>query len=69
MSLSLQDINNLAPRKVDWDLKRNIEKDLQKLEKKTEKAIADLIRKCRVNIFQMDIWNFKSISDIKCPPV
>lgn len=38
------DITNLAPRKVDFDLKRAINKKLQKLEKKTQKAISELIR-------------------------
>lgn len=38
------DVTNLAPRKVDYDLKRSIAKKLQKLEKRTQKAISELIR-------------------------
>lgn len=38
------DISNLAPRKVDFDLKRAINKKLVKLEKRTQKAISELIR-------------------------
>lgn len=38
------DITNLAPRKIDWDLKRNIAKKLEILERRTQKAIAELIR-------------------------
>lgn len=38
------DISNLAPKKVDFDLKRAINKKLQKLEKRTQKAISELIR-------------------------
>jgi coiled-coil domain-containing protein 12 len=38
------DITNLAPKKVDFDLKRSINKRLQKLEKRTQKAISELIR-------------------------
>jgi len=38
------DLLSLAPRKVDWDLKRNIAKKLDKLEKRTQRAIAELIR-------------------------
>jgi coiled-coil domain-containing protein 12 len=38
------DISNLAPRKIDFDLKRAINKKLQKLEKRTQKAISELIR-------------------------
>ncbi|BET00420.1 unnamed protein product [Nesidiocoris tenuis] len=38
------DITTLAPRKPDWDLKRDIAKKLEKLEKRTQRAIAELIR-------------------------
>lgn len=38
------DISNLAPRKSDWDLKRDVAKKLEKLERRTQKAIAELIR-------------------------
>ncbi|RWS26947.1 coiled-coil domain-containing protein 12-like protein [Leptotrombidium deliense] len=38
------ELSNLAPRKVDWDLKRNIAKKLEKLDKRTQRAIAELIR-------------------------
>ncbi|CAG2171668.1 unnamed protein product [Oppiella nova] len=38
------DLTSLAPRKVDWDLKRNLQKKLDKLENRTQKAIAELIR-------------------------
>jgi len=37
------DLMNLAPRKPDWDLKRDIAPKLLKLEKRTQKAIAELI--------------------------
>ncbi|KAL5509361.1 hypothetical protein EMCRGX_G004721 [Ephydatia muelleri] len=35
---------NLAPRKIDWDLKRDIAKKLEKLERRTQRAIVELIR-------------------------
>ncbi|XP_048730639.1 coiled-coil domain-containing protein 12-like [Ostrea edulis] len=38
------DLINLAPRKPDWDLKRDVAKKLEKLERKTQRAIAELIR-------------------------
>lgn len=38
------DIQNLAPRKPDWDLKRDVSKKLEVLERKTQRAIAELIR-------------------------
>ncbi|KAL0271146.1 UNVERIFIED_CONTAM: hypothetical protein PYX00_008336 [Menopon gallinae] len=38
------DISNLAPRKPDWDLKRDVAKKLEKLERLTQRAIAELIR-------------------------
>lgn len=39
-----QDLSNLAPRKPDWDLKRDVAKKLERLEKRTQRAIAELIR-------------------------
>ncbi|XP_037349739.1 coiled-coil domain-containing protein 12-like [Talpa occidentalis] len=38
------DLANLAPHKPDWDLKRDVAKKLEKLEKRTQRAIAELIR-------------------------
>ncbi|XP_022082505.1 coiled-coil domain-containing protein 12-like isoform X2 [Acanthaster planci] len=38
------DLVNLAPRKPDWDLKRDITPKLEKLERRTQRAIAELIR-------------------------
>jgi len=38
------DLTTLAPRKIDWDLKRDTDKKLRKLERRTQRAIADLIR-------------------------
>ncbi|KAL9967383.1 hypothetical protein ACROYT_G025592 [Oculina patagonica] len=38
------DLANLAPRKPDWDLKRDVAKKLEKLEKRTQRAIVELIR-------------------------
>ncbi|KAJ1355269.1 hypothetical protein KIN20_012603 [Parelaphostrongylus tenuis] len=38
------DLSTLAPKKIDWDLKRDIEKRLQKLERRTQKCIAEIIR-------------------------
>ena len=37
-------LTDLAPRKPDWDLKRAIELKLRKLERRTEKAIAEIVR-------------------------
>ena len=39
------DLSLLAPRKIDWDLKRDVEKKLDKLERKTQRVIAELIRR------------------------
>ena len=43
--LFTQDLINLAPRKPDWDLKRDVTKKLEKLERRTQRAKAQLIRK------------------------
>ncbi|KAF0296695.1 Coiled-coil domain-containing protein 12 [Amphibalanus amphitrite] len=39
-----QDIAQLAPRKPDWDLKRDLAPRLERLERRTQRAIAELIR-------------------------
>ena len=38
------DLNTLAPKKPDWDLKRDVSKKMDKLERRTQKAIVHLIR-------------------------
>lgn len=38
------DLYKLAPKKPDWDLKRNIEQKLVKLNKKTSQAISEMVR-------------------------
>ncbi|CAG8490935.1 16818_t:CDS:2 [Funneliformis mosseae] len=38
------DLFNLAPKKPNWDLKRDVEKKLAKLDKITQASIAELIR-------------------------
>lgn len=38
------DLATLAPQKIDWDLKREAEKRLKLLDKRTQKAIVELIR-------------------------
>ncbi len=38
------DLTTLAPQKIDWDLKRDAEKRLRVLEKRTQKAIVELIK-------------------------
>lgn len=35
---------SIAPKKANWDLKRDVEKRLQKLERQTQTAIRELIR-------------------------
>lgn len=50
------DIQNLAPRKPDWDLKRDVAKKLGILERRTQRAIAELIReRLRTNQGDVDL--------------
>lgn len=42
---AVADLLDLAPKKPNWDLKRDLEKKLVKLEKKTHAALAQLLRK------------------------
>ncbi|KAI9319101.1 mRNA splicing factor [Dichotomocladium elegans] len=39
------DLFNLQPKKPNWDLKRDVQKKLDKLDRKTQRAILELIRK------------------------
>jgi coiled-coil domain-containing protein 12 len=34
----------LAPRRVNWDLKRDVEPKLEKLERRTRRALVDIAR-------------------------
>lgn len=44
---SLQDpIVSIAPKKPNWDLRRDVAKKLEKLEKRTHRAIVELMSKC-----------------------
>uniref|UniRef100_A0A915KCY0 Coiled-coil domain-containing protein 12 n=1 Tax=Romanomermis culicivorax TaxID=13658 RepID=A0A915KCY0_ROMCU len=38
------DLTSLAPRKQNWDLKKDLNRRLEKFERKTQRAIIDLIR-------------------------
>ncbi|KAJ1974700.1 hypothetical protein H4R35_003492 [Dimargaris xerosporica] len=38
-------VNSLAPQKPNWDLKRDLQKKTERLEAKTQQAIAELIRR------------------------
>lgn len=44
MVIDQVDISTLAPRQPDWDLKRDVEKKLEKLARRTQKAMAEMIR-------------------------
>ena len=39
-----QDLFNIAPKRPNWDLKRELDKKLSKLERKTQESIHTLIR-------------------------
>lgn len=43
-SLQQPAVTSIAPKKVNWDLKRDIAKKLNKLEKRTQRAIVELLR-------------------------
>lgn len=36
---------NIAPKKPNWDLRRDVQKKLDKLERRTQKAILELLGK------------------------
>lgn len=47
------DLNQLAPRKIDWDLTRGIEREMEMLQESTNNAIAELIRDEMVDDIQV----------------
>lgn len=56
------DIQNLAPRKPDWDLKRDVAKKLDILERRTQRAIAEIIReRLRTNQDEIDLQAVNAI--------
>mmetsp|Transcript_15906 Transcript_15906/g.42741 ORF Transcript_15906/g.42741 Transcript_15906/m.42741 type:complete len:132 (-) Transcript_15906:14-409(-) len=40
-----QDTANLAPKKVNWDLKRNVAERLERLERRTQRAMMEVVRR------------------------
>lgn len=42
--IRLKDVFNIAPKRPNWDLKREMEKKLAKLERRTQESIHTLIR-------------------------
>lgn len=48
-------MSTIAPRKVDWDLRRGIQEQLDKLERRTDKAINTLVRKLFLNC----VWDIE----------
>ncbi|KAL8570181.1 hypothetical protein ACOMHN_030980 [Nucella lapillus] len=61
-SVNEVDLVNLAPRKPDWDLKRDCAKKLERLEKRTQRAIAELIRE-RLKASQDDLVTVVNASE------
>ncbi len=44
MQCASQDLFNIAPKRPNWDLKRELDKKLSKLERKTQESMPTLIR-------------------------
>lgn len=42
---------NIAPKKPNWDLRRDVQKKLDKLEKRTQKALHQLM--CMLNSYSL----------------
>ena len=39
-----QELLSVQPKKANWDLRRDVERKLEKLEKRTQRALAELMR-------------------------
>ena len=53
---------NIVPKKANWDLKRDVEKRLEKLNKETQKAIAALISASETPLLPCSVPIFPSPS-------
>ena len=49
-----QDLLNIAPKRPNWDLKRDLTKRLSKLERRKQEAILTLIRELRFVTLEVD---------------
>ena len=58
------DILNLAPRKPDWDLKRDMKSKLERLERRTQRAIAEIIRERLKESAKDDSSNLSEVPDV-----
>lgn len=45
----------MAPKKANWDLRRDVEKKLEKLDRRTQKAILETIRQRLTNEGETDL--------------
>lgn len=45
---------NIAPKKPNWDLRRDVQKKLDKLEKRTQKALHQLM--CMLNSYSLRVF-------------
>jgi coiled-coil domain-containing protein 12 len=52
----VKDLLNIAPKRPNWDLKREMEKKLAKLERQTQQAIHTLIRTRDVGVLTPCIY-------------
>jgi coiled-coil domain-containing protein 12 len=51
---------NIAPKNPNWDLKRDVQKRIDKLEKRTQKALAEIACECS-NMINWQIISLFSI--------
>jgi len=45
---------NVAPKKANWDLKRDVEKKLEKLERRTQRAILEIMQQQEAQRMQQE---------------
>lgn len=47
---------NIAPKKPNWDLRRDVQKKLDKLERRTQKALYKLMRKYKIILWWITVY-------------
>ena len=59
------DLFNLAPRKPEWDLKRDIKSKLERLDRRTKRAIAEMIReRLKESVKADDLSHVNEVPDV-----
>lgn len=64
-----RDVENLVPKSINWELKRDLAPKLQKLRDKTDLAIVELMKKKQKVSSSQNVSIVKAVADIEARDV